>query len=168
LFQLNLGRYAETLLLNETLVVIFGFFVSLMAWNQYFPALKVISFTLGKWHLFNWQFSMQPFYLLGVFAATSVISRAFYEFIPQPPKTKWIAAVALGLFCAELFWALSFLPFHYSAQAVILFCLFYFCLILNYYYLFNTLTLKKIQFHLALIVIASGLVVIATPWGVIQ
>lgn len=167
LTELSLGSFSENLTLNETLLIIFGYFTSFTAWAQYFPGVRQFAVSLGKWHLFDWQFSFEPLYLLGVFFSAMLLTRAFYEFIPQSDKTKWVAAVALGLFSAETFWALGFLPLHYSAQAIVLFCLYYFCLILNYYYLFQILTIKKIQFHLILIVLACALAAIATPWQII-
>lgn len=165
--ELNLGNFSENLLVNETLLVGFGLFVGLSAAAQYFPDFQRLSLHLGKWHLLDWQFSLQPLYLLGVFVAALFLARAFYEFIPQGSRTKWVAGLAIGLFCSELFWAESFLPFHYSVLALILFCLFYFCLILNYYYLFHSLTLKKIQFHLLLVGLAIALVILATPWKIL-
>lgn len=167
LVELNLGNFAENFLINETLIIAFGFFICLAAFNQYFPYFARVPVFLGKYHVFDWQFSMEPLYLAGVFLSVTALSRAFYESIPQNDKTKWIGAVLLGLFSAELFWVLSFLPLHYSAQAVILFSVFYFCLILNYYHLFHSLSLKKIQFHLILIILACGLVVLATPWKIL-
>ncbi len=168
LVELSLGNFAENILVNETLVISFGFFIALTGYNQDFPLYRDIVFKLGHWQLLNWQFSMEPIYLLGIFVSTLLTTRCFYEFIPQGEKTKWVAATVLALFCCELFWALSFLPPHYSASAFILFCIYYFCLILNYYYLFHSLTLKKIQFHLMLIVLACAIVIVATPWKAIQ
>lgn len=164
--ELTLGNFAENLLLNETLIIAFGFFVALTGFGQYFP--RVGNLTIWPLLSLKLNFSLQPVYLALVFAASALLSRAFYQFIPQSSATKLVAAIILGLFCSELYWAISFLPLHYSAQAVILLSLFYFCLILNYYYLFHTLTIKKIQFHLILILLACGVVVLATPWRIIQ
>lgn len=168
LFEISLGNFAENLFINETLIIAFGFFIFLAALNQYFPYSQQFAWHLGKLRVLGWKFSMQPFYLLGTFLAALFLSRSFYEFIPQGEKTKWTAALAMGLFCAELFWALSLLPFHYATQALVLFSVYYFCLILNYFYLFNTLTLKKIQFHLILIILVCGITVLATPWKILS
>lgn len=167
LAEVNLGNFAESLVINETLLIAFGLLLGFAAMGQYFPDFHQIALHLGRWHLLNWQFSLQPLYLLGIFLAIFLLSRAFYEFIPQRDKTKWVAATALSLFCAELFWAESFLPLHYSAQGLILLCLFYFCLILNYYHFFQTLTIKKVQFHLMLVALAIVIVVLATPWKIL-
>ncbi len=167
LAEVNLGNFTENMVINETLLIAFGLLLGLSAAGQFFPDFHQIAVHLGRWHLLNWQFSLQPLYLLGVFFVTLLLSRAFYEFVPQPDKTKWVAALALSLFSAELFWAESFLPLHYSAQGLILLCLFYFCLILNYYHLFQTLTVKKIQFHLVLVALAITIVALATPWKIL-
>ena len=79
-----------------------------------------------------------------------------------------MSAVVVGLFCAELFWVLNFLPFHFSALSVILFNFFYFCLVLNYYHLFHNLNFKKIQFHLGVMALSSFLIALATPWEVLN
>ncbi len=166
LVELNLRNFTENLLVNETLIIAFGFFVSFAGFNQYLPQAAGMPF----WPLwrYNLHLSLQPAYLAGVFFTTTLVVRSFYEFIPQSLRTKWVAAVILGLFSSELFWSLSFLPFHYSAGALVLFAIFYFCLILNYYYLYHTLTFQKIQFHLALIALACGIAILATPWRVLS
>ncbi len=147
-FEAFLGNYSENVLLSEYLITSFGFFVALCAYNFYFP-------------------KFYGLYLTCVFAVSFVITRSFYEFVPQSNHTKTVAALILGLFCSEFFWALNFLPLHFSATAFLLFNLFYFCLILNYYFLFHTLSVKKIQFHLLLVVICSAAVLIATPWRIL-
>jgi hypothetical protein len=148
-FEIILGNFAENILLNETLLIAFGLFFSFAAFYQYTPGYGFL-------------------YLAGVFAGSSLLARSFYEFTPQPASGKLAGSLILGLFCGEFFWALNFLPLHFSALAIILFNLFYFCLILNYYYLFHILNFKKIQFHLFLIAGCSLAVLIATPWKIIQ
>jgi hypothetical protein len=149
LSEIILGNMAENLMLNQTLVIAFGLFFSFFGAYYYTP-------------------SFQPLYLIGVFLGGGLLARVFYESVPQPEKTKLIGAIAIGLFCAELFWVLNFLQFHFSVLSLILFNIFYFCLILNYYHLFHNLNFKKVQFHLLLIVFCSILVVLTTPWAVRQ
>lgn len=144
-FQIILGNFAENILLNETLIIAFGLFFYFFGAYYYAPA-------------------YQTLYLLGVFLGSSLLVRSFYEFIAQPEKTKVVGAVTIGLFCVELYWVLNFLQFHFSVLTLLLFNFFYFCLILNYYYLFHTLNLKKIQFHLFLMLACVVLVFAATPW----
>lgn len=153
-FEYSLGSFSENLLVNEILVIALGFFLSFCAFSQYFPDIP--------------QFSLQPLYVIGVFVFTFLLSRSFYEIIPHSPQFKLVNSLAVSLFCTEAFWALTFLPFHYSIAAVLLFNLFYLCLILNYYYLFQTLNFKKIQFHLALALFSSMIVLLATPWKTIN
>ncbi|HVY68197.1 MAG TPA: hypothetical protein VHA30_04870 [Patescibacteria group bacterium] len=145
-FEIILGNLAENLLLNETLIVAFGLFESLAAVAQYIPNFGSLC-------------------LAGVFAASGLLARSFYEFLPQPETTKTLGALLIGLFCAEFFWALNFLPWHFSVLGLLLFNFFYLLLILNYYYLFHTLSFKKLQFHLGLMAACTLLVLAATPWG---
>jgi len=147
LAEIILGNMSENLLLNQTLVVAFGLFFGFFGAYYYTP-------------------SYQPLYLVGVFLGAGLLARVFYESVPQSEKTKLIGALAIGLFCAELFWVLNFLQFHFSVLSLILFNIFYLCLVLNYYHLFHNLNFKKVQFHLLLIAFCSILVVLATPWTI--
>lgn len=148
LAEILIGLNAENILLIETLMAAFGQFFTLAAFYEYAPAYGV-------------------YYVFGVFIATFFLTRVFYESVPQSAKIKMVTALIIGLFSAEVFWALNFLPLHFSPLAFLLFVIFYFCLISNYYYFFRVLTLKKIQFHLFLIIFCSAAVLICTPWFVI-
>lgn len=143
-----LGNFAENVLINETLVIAFAVFFSFFGFYFYAP-------------------TYQPLYVLGVFLASGLLTRSFYEFIPRPDKTKAVSAIALGLFSSELFWSSNFLHFHYSVLAIFLFNIFYFCLIVNYYHFFKILNSKKVQFHLALIALCSLVVLAVTPWKIV-
>lgn len=145
--EIILGNMAENLMLNQTLIGAFGLFFAFFGAYYYTP-------------------NFEPMYLFGVFLGASLFARIFYESIPETAKTKLVGAMTMGLFCAELFWVLNFLHFHFSVLSLILFNIFYFCLILNYYHLFHNLNFKKIQFHLLLIAFCSLLVVLATPWNI--
>jgi hypothetical protein len=148
LFEIFLGNFSENFSLNQHLIMAFGFFFAFCALNFYFPTFYVLS-------------------LLGVFISSTILIRSFYEFLPKSNKVKLVSSLSIGLFCSEFFWALSFLPFHFSILALFLFNLFYLCLILNYYFVFQTLTFKKLQFHLALIIGCSALALIVTPWKIL-
>ena len=148
LFEFLLGSYAENLLLIETLFIAFGFFLTVFAYAQLPP--------------YDWVLTIVTF---GFVAA---LTRAFYQFVPKNDTTKNIAAIFMGLLCGELFWVLNFLPQHFSVLGLILFNFFYFCLIINYYYLLENLNYKKLQLHLALIVICNILIISVTPWRIIQ
>ncbi len=147
--EIILGKQAENLLLNQTLLTAFGVFMTLFAANHYLP-------TYG------------PVFLVSVFFASALLTRSFYESIPQSNRVKMVGAIIIGLFCAQIFWVFNFLPFHFSALSLFLFNFFYFCLILNYYHLFHILNLKKIQFHLVLIAATSLAVLLVTPWKIIS
>ncbi len=150
LFEIFLGNFAENIALNETLIIAFGAFMSISA--------SALLYAPG----------FQTWYLAAIFLATFLVTRSFYEFIPSQPSVKTIASAVIALFCVETFWALTFLPFHYSSSALMLFNIFYFCLILNYYFAFNTLSTRKFQFHLGLMVVCSGFVFLLTPWKIIS
>ncbi len=147
-FELMIGKHSENIVLNETLFVAAGLFFALSAFSQYIP-------------------SYQTAYTALVFFGTALLARSFYDFMPQPSETKTIGALVLGLFASEIFWALSFLPLHFSALGIILFDFFYFALMMNYYFLFHSLNFKKMQFHLFLIMASGLLVIAATPWKIL-
>jgi hypothetical protein len=144
-FELLLENHAENVLINLTLISACGMFFSLAAFWQFFPSFRFYA-------------------IAGSFFAASLLARSFYEFVPQPQNIKNFSAVFLGLFSVEFFWSLTFLPFHFSILGLLLFNFFYFCAIINYYYFFNTLSLKKLQFHFSLAAITSALVLLVTPW----
>jgi hypothetical protein len=145
--EIILGNMAENLMLNQTLIAAFALFFGFFGAYYYTP-------------------NFEPFYLIGIFLGGSILCRIFYESIPKSSQVKMIGSIAIGLFCAELFWVLNFLHFHFSVLSLIMFNIFYFCLILNYYHLFHNLNLKKIQFHLLLIAFCTLMAVLATPWNI--
>jgi hypothetical protein len=154
LFEILIGSFAENVLINETLLIAFGAFVAILGAGLYLPPFL--------------KFYLNILYAAAVFAATLLITRSFYEFVPHPSGVKLFHSLVISLFCTEVFWALTFLPFHFSVLAILLLNVFYFGLMLNYYSLFQTLSPKKIQFHLVLVVVCSGLVLLATPWRVLN
>lgn len=150
LFEYFLGSFAENIALNETLIIAFGMIMSLSAYAlQYFPG-------------------FQTLWLILVFVGTFLLTRSFYDFAPESSSSKMIVSLTLALFCAEIFWALTFLPFHYSASGLMLFNVYYFCLILAYAYAFNTLNVRRFQFHLMLLIVCSAFIFLLTPWRIIQ
>ncbi len=144
-FELSLGSFSENILTSETILIAFGLFVSLAAFSEYFPSFKFFAVTAS-------------------FFAAGLLARSFYELVPKENYLKSISAIILGLLVSEFFWALTFLPFHFTVIGLILFNLFYFFTLINYYHFFNTLSFKKLQFHLILIVFTSAMVLLSTPW----
>jgi hypothetical protein len=143
------GNTGEQLLFNELVISAFGMFMLLAGFAQYFVR-------IGSW------------YVLVTFALTTLLCRATLELTPHGKRSKWLGSVIIGLVLAELFWALSFLPLHYSVLGFVLFVIFYALWSLYYYYLFNHLTVRKVQFHLGLSFIFIILVLLTTPWGIIS
>lgn len=154
IFEAFIGKFSEELLINEILIIAFGAFAAILGASFYIPP-----FTKAY---------LNVFYLFGIFLTTVFISRSFYEFTPITKNAKLLASLILGLFCAEFLWALSFLHFHFSVLAFLLFSFFYFSLMLNYHFYLNTLSLKRIQFYFIILLISGGLALLATPWKVIQ
>ena len=148
-FEILLANYSENLMLNEAIITAFGFCFAFSRFAQDFP-------------------SFQYLYVLGVFGGLLLITRCFYEFIPHSNNAKWLNALVVAFLSAQIFWAASFLPFHFSVLAILMVNFFYAMLALNYYRLFNTLNLQKIKFHLALSGISLALVLSATPWRIID
>lgn len=148
-FEMLLVNPAENILLNQTLLTAFGMFTGLFAAYYYSPA-------------------FEPEYLAIVCVATAVLTRSFYEPSPHSAKTKILASLVLALFCGELFWALNFLQFHFSVLGLMLFNFFYFFLMINYYYLYKTLNFKKIQLHLAVLSVCFVVILLVTPWKILQ
>ena len=147
-FEIISGHVAENILIIETLLIAIGLFLTFAGLYQYIPDYGTL-------------------YLAAVCAGSGLLARSLFEFIPQPVAVKKIASIVLALFTAETFWALNFLPFHYSVLALLLFNLFYICLIFNYYHFFHILNSQKILFHLFLIAACDAVVLTATRWKII-
>ena len=158
LFELFLGNFSENFLISEILIVAFGLFMTFAGLDFYFPGLNSGT---------SRELAFQPFYTLGVAASVFLLSRSLYEYTPLNSVQKNLSAAVMGLFCGEVFWALSFLPLHFTVQAFLLLNFLYLCLMFHYYQIFNSLNLKKIYFHLGLFAACLGLVLLTTPWRVI-
>lgn len=146
--ELALGSASQHILFNEVVIAAFGFLMAVVAWSSYFPVSAAA-------------------YLFAVFGFIVLQARSAFEFTPKSGAAKWLAALAVGFFTAEFFWVLNFLPLHYSALGLILFNLFYFCWALYYYFLIGQLTPRKSQFHFALALGFSLLILLVTPWRIL-
>jgi hypothetical protein len=150
---------------------IIGFFESLvgntgeqLGWNEFLLTLAALLISLFG---FSYYFMLPGvLYLLLVFASVAVVVRSSLELVPHENIVKWIASLALGLFATELFWAVSFLPLHYTALAVFTFNILYVLWIIYYHYLYKTLTRKQVQFHLILALVLAIVMFISTPWSI--
>ncbi len=148
-FESMVGHLGEQILFNETLVSAFAFSMALFGFEWYFQFPNIVT-------------------LLLAFGIITLMVRSSYAATPVSPYVQWVGSIAIGLFSTELLWALTFWPLHYSALALILFATFYFCWSLYYYYLFNHITPKKIQFHLVLSLVFIGIILLVTPWSIIK
>ncbi len=135
-----------------------------LGWNEFLLTLGAVLLTLFG---FSYYFVLPGLiYLLLTFLAVTVVVRSSLEMVPHDTLVKWVAALAIGLFAMELFWAINFLPLHYSALAVVTFNVLYVVWIVYYHYLYHTLTRKQIQFHLVLAVVLTLVIFMSTPWSI--
>jgi hypothetical protein len=144
-----IGHPGEQLLFNETLLATFTGIMAIVGFSHYF----LLPGTL---------------YLLLLFVFVTLVVRSSYELTPQSRRSRWMAAVAYGLAMTEVYWAAGFLPFHYSAIGLLVFNAFYCVWTLGYYYLYNHLTPKKVQFHILLALVFTILIIIITPWRILD
>ncbi len=145
LFELKIAVASEQLLFFETLIAYFGSCLGIFAVNFYLlPKTSLI--------------------LLGIGLSTFFISRCSFEYISQTEQKRNFYSWFLALCAIELSWALLFLPFHFTALAIILFNIFYVLWIIIYYYLLNNLNSQKITFHMILASIIIFLTLVSTPW----
>ncbi len=170
LFFLVPSGLGRGLFLLVSMPVIF-FFESLvgntgqqLGWNEFLLTCGALLLTLFG---FSYYFILPGvLYLLIVFGTVSVLVRSSIELVPHPPLVRWVASLSLGLFATELFWAVSFLPLHYTALAIFTFNVLYVLWIIYYHYLYRTLTSKQIQFHLVLAIVLALVMLISTPWSI--
>lgn len=137
-----------------------------IAWNIFL--LSSASLLLGLYG-FNFYFPLNGFvYLLLLFVGTLLLVRVSVDSVPHTSNVKWLAALVLALFSAELFWVLQFLPLHFSVLAVINFNILYLLWAIYYHYLYQTLTAKQIQFNVLLALALSIIILLSSPWGILN
>ncbi|MEK7618227.1 MAG: hypothetical protein AAB410_03700 [Patescibacteria group bacterium] len=148
-FEIMLANFSENLIINESIIIAFAFCFSFFGFQWWFPNFTYL-------------------YFFGIFASLLLLARCFYDFLPQSNNAKWLNSLVVAFLSAQIFWAANYLPFHYSATAILLLDFFYLILLLNYHYIFHTLTIKKIKFYLLLSVFSLVAVFMATPWTIIE
>lgn len=170
LFFLVPDHLARSIFLLFTVPIVFFFEYQLgytgqqLSWNQFLltlGAIVVSLFGLSFYFLLPGVFFMSL-----VFVSVTAAIRSSFELAPHESSVKWLASLSLGLFATELFWVTNFLPFHYSALAVTVMVALYTGWVLYYHYLYKTLTLKQIQFHILLATALIGIMLLSTPWGI--
>ncbi len=146
-FESLVGNIGQQLGWNEFLLTMAGLMLTLFGFSYYFQLPGVLL-------------------LLIVFLSVTVVVRSSLELVPHAPVVRWVASLSLGLFATELFWAISFLPLHYSALAIFAFNILYVLWIIYYHYLYKTLTAKQVQFHLILALVLALVMLMSTPWSI--
>lgn len=144
-FEMGINFVSEQLNFLQTLLTYFGLSLGIFALNFYFLPKTALMLAAAT--------------VLTFFAA-----RSSFEYVPAPVARKNYFSGLLALVVLELGWALSFLPFHFTALAVILFNAFYVTWIIIYYYLYNNLTPKKVYFHIVFSGLIVFLIILSTPW----
>ncbi len=145
----------------ETLVANHG---QQLGWNMFL--LSLVSLLLGLYGL-HFYFPLSGLLYLGlIFMGVTTLVRVSIESVPHEPAVKWFASLVLGLFAAQLFWVLQFLPLHFSILAIMSFIILYLLWAIYYHYLYQSLTRRQIQFNLLLVVIFSIVILISSPWTI--
>ncbi len=135
-----------------------------LSWNEFLLTLGALLLILFG---FSFYFILPGMlYMVLTFMLVTLAVRSSFEMVPHQTAVKWVASLAIGLFALELFWASNFLPLHYTALAVISFNVLYVVWIVYYHYLYHTLSLKQIQFHLVLAFVLTLIIFISTPWSI--
>ncbi|HMQ02041.1 MAG TPA: hypothetical protein PKD79_03165 [Candidatus Doudnabacteria bacterium] len=160
----------RTFLLLVGLILIFVFETLIankgqqLGWNIFLISLAGLFLGLYGFHFY---FPLSGLLYLGlIFLGTTMLVRVSVEAVPHSNQVKWFAALVLGLFAAQLFWITQFLPLHFSVLAIISFNVLYLLWTIYYHYLYQSLSRRQIQFHLLLVLILSGLILISTPWTI--
>ena len=164
--------YGRVLYLFASVPVIF-FFETLVAnkgqqlgWNLFLLSLASLLMAL---YGFNFYFPLSGLvYLALIFVGVLTLVRISVESVPHPSNVKWLAGLVLALFAAELFWVLQFLPLHFSVLAVINFNILYLLWAIYYHYLYQTLTSKQIQFNILLALGLSIIILVSSPWTILN
>ena len=139
----------ETVLISHTILTSFGILLAAAAGEYYFKAGSLLLTTL-------------------VFASLLLLARATYVFVPQQPAVRLSASLLVALFATECYAALLFLPFHYTVIGFLAFLAFYVIWLCAYYWQFNVLTAKKVQFYVALAFVLALAVLLVTPWQIVS
>lgn len=139
----------ETVLISHTILTSFGLLLAAAAGEYYFKAGSLLLTTL-------------------VFASLLLLARATYVFVPQQPAVRLSASLVVALFATECYAALLFLPFHYTVIGFLAFLVFYVIWLSAYYWQFNVLTAKKVQFYVLLALALAAAVLLATPWQIVS
>lgn len=147
--------------LFETLVANKG---QQLSWNLFL--LSLASLLIGLFG-FHYYFPISGLLYLGlIFLGVTVLVRISIDAVPHTESVKWFASLVIGLFAAELFWILQFLPLHFSVLAILCFNLLYLLWAIYYHYLYQSLTRRQIQFNLLLVVVFSFIILISSPWTI--
>lgn len=171
LFVIPLG-FARAIFLLGSIPAVF-FFETLIentgqqiGWNLFL--LSLASLLIGIYG-FNFYFPLSGLvYLSLLFVGIAALVRTSMETVPHSSNIKWLAALVLALFSAELFWVLQFLPLHFSVLAVINFNILYLLWAIYYHYLYQTLTARQIQFNILLAIGLSIVVLLSSPWSILN
>lgn len=135
-----------------------------LGWNLFLVSLASLMLGLYGFHFY---FPLSGLvYLALVFLGVTVLVRTSVDSVPHESSVKWFASLVLGLFSAQIFWILQFLPLHFSVLAILSFIILYLLWAIYYHYLYQSLTRRQIQFNLLLVIILSVIILISSPWTI--
>ncbi len=169
LFIIPLGFVRTTFILfSIPLIFIFETLVAnkgqQLGWNLFLVSLASLMLGLYGFHFY---FPLSGLVYLGlVFLGVCVLVRTSVDAVPHESTVKWFASLVLGLFAAQIFWILQFLPLHFSVLAILSFVILYLLWAIYYHYLYQSLTRRQIQFNLLLVIILSVIILISSPWTI--
>ncbi|MBP9686429.1 MAG: hypothetical protein KBD66_01350 [Candidatus Doudnabacteria bacterium] len=139
----------ETVLISHTILTSFGILLAAAAGEYYFKAGSLLLTTL-------------------VFVSLLLLVRATYVFVPQQSAVRLSASLLVALFATECYAALLFLPFHYTVIGFLAFLVFYVIWLCAYYWQFNVLSAKKVQFYVLFALVLALVVLLVTPWHIVS
>ncbi len=143
--RMLLGFGNDTIVSTQTILTAAGLSALPFALQQYF------SFSSGVLTLI-------------VFVWTLGLAFATFSFTPQTFRQRSLQTLVVAFLSTEIYVTLLFLPFHFTAQAILLLLGFYWLWVLSFQHLAGALNVRKVQFYTALTAILAFLTIFSTPW----
>lgn len=140
---------SEPKVLSQSILGIFGLNFALVGMVSFFPVPSTVFLPIY-------------FVLLALFVRTTV------EKALMSSRVRPLASVSLAAFGTEISWVVGFLPFHFSILAVLVSLWIATLWILYYHYLYNNLNIDKVRYYCGLAAVLSILLIVSTPWRILN
>lgn len=147
-FMRTISGGGEELLLNQILVSSFSAFLAITGLWFYLPQSNVLP-------------------IFSVALISGLLAYAGLANASTTKQVKLIGSLIIAILSGQIFWALAFLPLHYSVLGFALASLFNAFWTIYYYDVYHLLTARKVQFQLTLAAVAIILVSLLSPWSII-